>query len=119
MTRTDQGLPPVHPTTNPPTTPCVEIRSALASQQFNLDEHPGDPYAKGWNAAIAHADRVIAGLRELRNAKPLDLRLKSTLTGLGASVPGAPPPNGTDDPHATPPAAQGGGTYPFDLGGEA
>ncbi|RPH64966.1 MAG: hypothetical protein EHM89_00050 [Acidobacteria bacterium] len=75
MTRTDLGLAPIDSTTNSPTTPCVEIRSALASQ----------------------SDRVIAGLNELRTARAMDLRLKHTLTGLDALTP--PPSNDWPGPY--------------------
>jgi hypothetical protein len=75
------------------------ISSLLATirrDRFNPDEHPGDRFVAGWCAHADHVERILDGLRELREVEPLDLRLRHELTGMPADWPG-----------------------PYDLGGES
>lgn len=64
----------------------------LLNDRFGA-EYASDPYARGWNAAIEHAQEIVerylceradtqpvaAGLRELRDATCIDMRLRAAL----------------------------------------
>jgi hypothetical protein len=44
-----------------------------------------EPYAKGWNAASKHIEALVkihVGLAEIREAEPLDLRVRAAMTGV-------------------------------------
>lgn len=67
----------------------------IRNDRFGKDQLEKDRYAVGWNAASEHIERIVerwlceraderpvlTGLRELRDAPAIDLRLKNALIG--------------------------------------
>lgn len=56
-----------------------DLLARIVNDRFGA-EHV-EPYARGWNDCSRHVERILVGLRELAEAKAMDLRVKTTLTG--------------------------------------
>lgn len=67
----------------------VRLLARVRNDRYDELEHAGDQHVRGWNACSRHIERLIedelrdgrtmAGLRELRDAKAIDLRLRREL----------------------------------------